>query len=109
MVLNLIDKGVIGWDEPDVMKVLNGVLKAGATQKGRQQRNAAPLKPAEQAPSARLTRAERELIPHIRFDLSQHSIKLERWELEALARGATVVYGDKEFSYVTADRWPGFN
>lgn len=108
-VLNLIDKGVIGWDEPDVMKVLNGVLKAGATQKGRQQRNAAPLKPAEQAPSARLTRAERELIPHIRFDLSQHSIKLERWELEALARGATVVYGDKEFCYVTAERWPGFN
>lgn len=108
-VLNLIERGVIGWDEPDVMKVLNGVLKAGATQKGRQQRNAAPLKPAEQAPSARLTRAERELIPHIRFDLSQHSIKLERWELEALARGATVVYGDKEFSYVTAERWPGFN
>lgn len=102
-VLNLIDKGVIGWDEPDVMKVLNGVLKAGATQKGRQQRNAAPLKPAEQAPSARLTRAERELIPHICFDLSQHRIKLERWELEALARGATVVYGDKEFSYVTAE------
>ncbi|QZY50380.1 hypothetical protein K7G95_13245 [Escherichia coli] len=26
-VLNLIEAGVIGWNEPDVMKVLNGALK----------------------------------------------------------------------------------
>ena len=28
-VLNLIERGVIGWNEPDVVKVLNGALKLG--------------------------------------------------------------------------------
>jgi large subunit ribosomal protein L30 len=107
-VLNLIDKGVIGWDEPDVMKVLNGALKAGAPQKNRQQRNAAPLKTAEQAPSARLTKAERDKIPKIRFDLAQEGITPEQWELSALARGATVIYGDKKFNYAICEEWPGF-
>lgn len=32
-VLNLIERGVIGWNEPDVVKVLNGALKAGAPRK----------------------------------------------------------------------------
>lgn len=104
-VLNLIDKGVIGWDEPDVMKVLNGALKAGAHQKGYQQRNAAPLKPAEQAPSARLTKAERERIPKIRFDLAQKGIAPECWELDVLARGATVVYSGINYKYPVIDEW----
>lgn len=108
-VLNLIERGVIGWNEPDVMKVLNGALKAGAPRKNRQQRSNASLKTSEQAPSARLTKAERELIPKIRFDLAQEGIALERWELDALARGATVVYGDKRFSYAASGEWPGFS
>lgn len=104
-VLNLIERGVIGWNEPDVMKVLNGALKAGAHQKGCQQRNAAPLKPAEQAPSARLTKAERERIPKIRFDLAQKGIAPECWELDVLARGATVVYSGINYKYPVIDEW----
>lgn len=108
-VLNLIDKGVIGWDEPDVMRVLRAASKEGAPRKNRQQRNAAPLKTSEQAPSARMTRAERDRVAKIRFDLAQEGITPERWELDALARGATVIYGDKKFKYAATDLWPGFS
>ena len=87
-VLNLIERGVIGWNEPDVMKVLNGALKAGAPRKNRQQRSNAPLKTSEQAPSARLTKAERERIPKIRFDLAQDGVIPEKMGTRsACARG----------------------
>ncbi|ENJ3284739.1 replication endonuclease [Escherichia coli] len=108
-VLNLIDKGVIGWDEPDVMRVLRAASKEGAPRKNRQQRNAAPLQTSEQAPSARMTRAERDRVAKIRFDLAQEGITPERWELDALTRGATVIYGDKKFNYPAANEWPGFS
>ncbi|WBN02990.1 replication endonuclease [Enterobacter asburiae] len=108
-VLNLIDKGVIDWDEPEVLRVLKEASKEEASRKKRQQRNTEPLTPAEQAPSARVTKAQRERIPKIRFDLAQEVITPERWELEALARGATVIYGDKKFNYAAADEWPGFS
>ena len=108
-VLNLIERGVIGWNEPDVVKVLNGALKAGTPRKNRQQRSNAPLKASEQAPSARMTKPERDRVAKIRFDLAQEGITPERWELDALARGATVIYGDKKFKYLAADEWPGFS
>jgi hypothetical protein len=107
-VLNLIDKGVVGWDDPEVMRVLRAASKAGAPRKNRQQRNAAPLKTSEQAPPARMTRAEKDRVAKIRFDLVQEGITPERWELDALARGATVIYGDKKFKYAGDDEWPGF-
>lgn len=108
-VLNLIERGVIGWNEPDVMKVLNEALKAGAPRKHRQQRSNAPLKTSEQAPSSRMTKPERDRVAKIRFNLAQEGITPERWELDALARGATVIYGDKKFKYGAADGWPGFS
>ena len=108
-VLNLIERGVIGWNEPDVVKVLNGALKADTPRKNRQQRSNAPLKTSAQAPSARMTKPERDRVAKIRFDLAQEGITPERWELDALARGATVIYGDKKFKYAAADEWPGFS
>ncbi len=104
-VLNLIERGIIGWNEPEVVKVLNGALKAGAPRKYRQQRNNVPLKTSELAPSARMTKPERERVAKIRFNLAQEGITPERWELEALARGATMVYGDKKFKYSVMDEW----
>ena len=106
-VLNLIERGVIGWNEPDVVKVLNGALKAGTPRKNRQQRSNAPLKTSEQAPSTRMTKPERDRVAKIRFDLAQEGITPERWELDALARGATVIYGDKKFRYSADDEWSG--
>lgn len=108
-VLDLIDAGVIGWDDPEAVRVLRGALKAGAKPQNRQQRNRSPLKQDELAPSARLTKSQRDQISRIRFDLAQHGITQERWELDVLARGATVTYGEKKFSYAVADEWPGYS
>jgi len=58
-VLNLIERGVIDWNEPDVVKILNNALKAGASNSNRFQRNNMPQKTSEQAPSARMTKSER--------------------------------------------------
>lgn len=107
-VLNLIERGVLGWNEPDVVKVLNGALKAGVPRKHRQQRSNVPLKTSEQAPSARMTKPERDRVAKIRFDLAQEGITPERWALEALARGATVVYGEKKIVYPITDEWVNY-
>ncbi len=77
-VLNLIERGVIGWNEPDVVKVLNGARKTGAPRKNRQQRNNVPLKTSEEAPLARMTKAERDRIAKIHFELVLESIVPER-------------------------------
>lgn len=69
-VLNLIERGVTSWNEPDVVKVLNGALKAGARRKHRQQRSNAPLKTSEQAPSARITKPERDRVAKNTFRFS---------------------------------------
>lgn len=47
-------------------------------------------------------------ITRIRVDLAQNGIRPQRWELEALARGATVNYYGKSFNYQVADEWHGF-
>ncbi|HCU0158455.1 TPA: replication endonuclease, partial [Escherichia coli] len=107
-VLNLVDDGVIEWNEPEVVRALRGALKHGLRTPHCQPRNGSPLKPHEIAPSARLTRSERMQITRIRVDLAQNGIRPQRWELEALARGATLVYGEKKFTYQLVDKQFGF-
>ncbi|WP_143358770.1 replication endonuclease, partial [Escherichia coli] len=104
-VLNLVDDGVIAWDDPEVVTVLRSALKHGAPQQNRQQRSDEPLKSNQIAPSGRMTKAERAQIPRIRFELAQQGITPQRWELQALARGGIVVYGEKRFVYPIADEW----
>ncbi|HCP1590373.1 TPA: replication endonuclease, partial [Escherichia coli] len=108
-VLNLVDDGVIEWNEPEVVRALRGALKHELRTPNRQQRNGSPLKPHEIAPSARLTRSERTQITRIRVDLAQNGIRPQRWELEALARGATVIYEGERFSYAVKDDWVMFS
>lgn len=108
-VLNLLDDGVIEWSDPEVVRALRGALKHGLRTPNRQQRAGSPLKPHEIAPSARMTRSERMQITRIRVDLAQNGIRPQRWVLEALARGATVNYDGKKFTYPVADEWPGFS
>jgi large subunit ribosomal protein L30 len=104
-VLNLIERGVCDWDEPEVVKVLRGALKAGAQLKSRQRKRNGPLKTSELAPSARMTKTERDRIAKIRFDLAKKGIIPECWELQAMARGATVTFEGQKFSYDAPDRW----
>ena len=107
-VLNLIDAGVIDWNDPEAVRVLRRALKAGAKPQNRQQRNRSPLKQDELAPSARLTKSQRDQISRIRFDLAQHGITPQWWEVEVLARGATINFGVLKLKYDIADEWPGF-
>lgn len=57
----------------------------------------------KQLSSAAWPLAKGDRVAKICFDLAQEGITPERWELEALACGATVIYGDKKFKYVAAD------
>ncbi|HBD1903220.1 TPA: replication endonuclease, partial [Escherichia coli] len=107
-VLNLVDEGVIEWSDPEVVKALRGALKHNLRTPNRQQRNGSPLKPYEMAPSARLTRSERMQITRIRVDLAQKGIRPQRWELEVLARGATVSYEGQNFAFTDSHDWSGF-
>lgn len=90
------------------MKVLNGALKADVPRKNRQQGSDAPLKSSEQAPSARMTKSERDSVAKIRFDLIQEGITAESWQLQVLARAATVKYGNPKFTYSSQHEWPDF-
>lgn len=66
------------------------------------------LKPYQIAPSARITKAERALIPRICMELAQLRITPLRWELHVLARGATFMYGDERITYRITSEWNGF-
>ncbi|HCN0541863.1 TPA: replication endonuclease, partial [Escherichia coli] len=107
-VLNLVDDGVIEWNDQEVVRALRGALKHDLRTPNRQQRSGSPLKPHEIAPSARLTRSERMQITRIRVDLAQNGIRPQRWELEALARGATVNYDGRSFSYPVICDWRAY-
>lgn len=85
------------------LKVLNGALKADVLRKNRQQGSNAPLKTIELAPSAKMTKNERDHIAKIRFDLVQECISPERWALGVLARGATVIFDGIRYCYSGTD------
>ncbi|MGP1086352.1 replication endonuclease [Serratia sp. CY58181] len=108
-VLNLVDGGVIAWDDPEVVSALRCTLKHDTPPSNRQQRSGEPLKPHQIAPSGRITKAERAQIPRILLELAQQGIMPQRWEYQALARGATVTFDGQKFFYPVADEWPGFN
>jgi len=42
-----------------------------------------------------MTKAERAQTPRIRFELAQQGITSQRWAFQALARGAFVIYDEK--------------
>ncbi|CAI2467994.1 Bacteriophage replication gene A protein (GPA) [Serratia ficaria] len=108
-VINLIESGALSWDDADVAKTIRDAIKGRHGKAKRDDR----IKPGDRlpkiAPSARLTPDERARMPKIRFELAQNGITPERWELLALARGATVTYGGQKFTYPVADEWPGFS
>ncbi len=98
-VMKLVENGNVGWNEPDVAKVLGDAARAQSPAINHQQQTYNPSIPHELAPSARLTKWERSIVPQIYRELTQHGITPKRWELEALARGATFLYEGKPFEY----------
>nr|WP_232096712.1 replication endonuclease [Serratia ureilytica] len=98
----------IDWDDMTVTRSVMARLRADAPQINRQQRSIDPYSRPEPAPSARLTAAERDRVPRIYSELALHGIEPTRSELEALARGAKVKFGDISIHYPAVSDWAGF-
>lgn len=98
----------IDWDDMTVARSVMTRLRANAPQINRQQRGIDPYKRIEPAASARLTTAERDRVSKIYSELALHGIEPTRWELEALARGAKVKFGDISMHYPAVSDWADF-
>ncbi|WP_455871611.1 replication endonuclease [Serratia proteamaculans] len=106
-VMNLIECGDVSWNDDDVAKTMREALRQQSPKANHQEIVRNRRKFRNDAPSARLTPAERARIPQIRIELAQQGITAERWELKALTRGATVIFGDQQFSYPPLGEWSG--
>jgi hypothetical protein len=103
-VIKLVASGNVGWDEPDVAKVLGDVVRRQTLRVTCQQQSFNPSKPRDVAPSSRLTKEERAIIPYIYRELKDNGIIPMRWELEILARGGMVNFKDKVFIYLEGNK-----
>lgn len=98
----------IDWNDMTVTRSVMSRIRAIPSQIKKSQRSFAPYQVPKVAPSARLTPAERDRLGQIRVDLARHDIAAQRWELEALARGAKVKFGDISMQYAPVNDWAGF-
>ncbi|HEJ9030768.1 TPA: replication endonuclease [Serratia marcescens] len=98
----------IDWDDMTVARSVMTRLRANVPQINRQQRSIDPYSRPEPTPSARLTAVERDRVPRIYSELALHGIEPTRSELEALARGAKVKFGDISMHYPAVSDWAGF-
>ena len=108
-VMKLVESGEVSWTDWDVAKTLRDAAKAQSPKTNLKQRSANQNKPHDLAPSARLTRSERDRTWQISRDLAKEGITAQRWELDALVRGATVTYDGQKYTYPVTDEWPGFS
>lgn len=108
-LMKLLESGDVSWNDPDVAKVLWDVIREQSPKASGQLRIKNRNNSRIDAPSARLTSAERDRIPKIRLELARDGITAERWELRSLVRGGKVSYNDKLYSYPALDEWSGFN
>jgi hypothetical protein len=107
-VMDLIESGDVSWNDADVAKTLRDAIRSQSPKANHQEIARNRKKSRNDAPSARLTPAERARIPQIRLELAQQGIIAARWELKALTRGAVVNFGGKRLSYPLVNSWPGF-
>ncbi|HID9471188.1 TPA: replication endonuclease [Serratia liquefaciens] len=98
----------IDWSDMTVTRSVMSRIRAIPSQIKKSPRSFDPYQVPEVAPSARLTPAERDRLGGIRADLARHDITAQRWELEALTRGAKVKFGDISMQYAPVNDWSGF-
>ncbi|CAI0904299.1 replication endonuclease [Serratia proteamaculans] len=98
----------IDWDDMTVTRSVMSRIRAIPSQIKKSQRSFDPYRVPDVAPSARLTSVERDRLGVIRADLALQDIAAKRWELEALARGAKVKFGDISMQYAPVNDWAGF-
>ncbi|WP_024528232.1 replication endonuclease [Serratia fonticola] len=98
----------IDWNDTTVTRSVMARIRANAPQVNRAQRSNNVYRGRPVAPSARLTPDERARIPLIHSELVQQGIQAERWELEVLARGTKVKFGDISMQYEPVKDWASF-
>lgn len=98
----------IDWNDMTVTRSVMSRIRAIPSQIKKSQRSFDPYRVPDVSPSARLTPAERDRIAKIYSELALQNIVPERWELEALARGAKVKFGDISMQYAPVNDWAGF-
>ena len=106
--MKLVESGDVGWDEPDVAKVLVDVARRKISSVTHQQYSFVQAKSHEPSPSARLTKQERAQIPLIYQELVHYGLTPNRWELEVLARGDAMFFDGTKLLYPAIDDWLGF-
>ncbi len=100
---------VIDWSDTAAVRAIVARVKEKQPTISKIQRSYDPTKGRLIAPSARLTREERQRIPQIRNDLLLKDISAQRWELESLARGAKMTFNDTVIQYPALSDWPEFD
>lgn len=108
-VMNLIESGDVSWNDADVAKTLRDAIRGQSPKDNHQEIAQNRKKSRNDAPSARLTPAERVRVPQVKLDLARYGIIPTRWELQALVRGAVVSYDRKAFVYPIAKEWSEFS
>ncbi|MCS3425897.1 hypothetical protein M2403_004530 [Rahnella sp. BIGb0603] len=100
---------VIDWSDTAAVRAIVARIREETPRVSKAQRSFDPTKGRDIAPSARLTTEERARLPQIESELRKHSIIAERWELEALSRGAKFSFGDQVMSFEPLPDWAEFN
>lgn len=109
MAMEYPPDAVIDWSDTAAVKAIVARVKEKQPTISKMQRSYDPTKGRLIAPSARLTREERQRIPQIRNDLLLKDISAQRWVLESLARGAKMSVGDAVIHYPALSDWPEFD
>ncbi|PHZ28916.1 replication protein [Yersinia bercovieri] len=109
MAMEYPPDAVIDWSDTAAVRAIVARVKEKQPTISKMQRSYDPTKGRLIAPSARLTREERQRIPQIRNDLLLKDISAQRWELESLARGAKMAVGDAVIHYPALSDWPEFD
>ncbi len=99
----------IDWNDTAAVRAIVARVREENPRINKAQRSYDPTKGREVAPSARLTPAERARLPQITSELTKNGITPERWELEALTRGARFRFGDLNMHFEAVEDWAEFN
>ncbi|MBF7980475.1 MULTISPECIES: replication endonuclease [Rahnella] len=105
---NSLSLRVIDWTDTAAVRAIVARIREETPRVSKAQRSFDPTKGRDVAPSARLTAEERARLPRIEQELLKKDIKAQRWELEALTRGAKISFGDVVIHHPPLMDWQEF-
>lgn len=109
MAMEYPPDAVIDFTDTAAVRAIVARMKENQPRISKMQRSYNPTQARIIAPSARLTREERQRIAQIRRDLLLQDIIAEPWELNALTRGAKITFDGVAIHYPVLSDWPEFD